>query len=132
MNCHLHCSLHQAILLVSIQNSNRGFDTVKCQSTTCSFSKYYNFSRNFSSCLVWVWKVNLQTLSYYYHYYYSVILNVCMTATLSWTVNSIYTRLTVSIEGHLKSRKCSTDCVQCFTASDWHSSKLLTKTIYKH
>lgn len=52
--------------------------------------------------------------------------------TLSWTVNSIYTRLTASIEGHLKSRKCSTDCVQCFTAFDWHSSKPLTKTIYKH
>lgn len=64
------------------------------------------------------------------------MINIVKKSTHVWQLNStatsIYTRLTASREGHLKSRKRSTDRVQCFTAFDWHSSKHLTKTIYKH
>lgn len=39
-----------------------------------------------------------------------------LTNNKKMTVYSIYTRLTASIEGHLKSRICSTDCVLCSPA----------------
>lgn len=64
------------------------------------------------------------------------ILNVFLTYSNNKKLDNIFNiyKINSSIEGHLKSRICSTDCIQYFPAFGWYSLKPFTvqDTIYKH